>query len=132
MSMISRFGIAVCAIICLVTLAPRSLGATNWQWELADPVNSQLLATRTNTGIVSIALVHLINGCQEPFFVPGKAKLQYTLKIRTEEGVMCTQVIRDEYALYFEKGTAATVRVQTKSGVQRVTVKQAPTSAPTP
>jgi hypothetical protein len=101
-----------------------------YKWTLTNP--QQLAAFRTKAGILTVAEVHLSDGCQRGFIIPTKTKFGYVIKVRTEQAAACIMVDQHVLISFLEKGDTQIVHVKTATGTQDVTVANPPTPAPVP
>ncbi len=124
--------VTVTLLLLACGLAHSNPAAPGYTWALTDPNGEQLASFRVGDGVISVASVHLINGCQTPFFVPEETPFVYDLKIRTNTTEMCTQAIRDQIVEFYDASPTDIVHVKTESGVVTVPVEAATAQAPLP
>jgi hypothetical protein len=121
-------------LVSYVLLSPSKADDPKYKWTLTDPNGGQLNAYRVGTGIVTVASVHTVNGCQTPYLVPArKMPFLYDLKIRTLMGpILCTNIVKDRLVPTYERGAASVVHVRTLSGMVILKVEAIPTTPPSP
>jgi len=121
--------------VIVVTIAFISVAAVaaTYKWTFTNPNDGQVAAYRVSSGILTVASVRTISGCQTPFLVPERTPFLYDLKIRTATGpIFCTQIVKDQLVAFYEAGKASSIHVKTLSGTVSVQVHEASMRPPSP